>query len=186
MPRPGVSIKLSEDSPYQGRTNAPIGNRHVLLDAQAPQNLFVCAGERPLAQFLLIEPMPHHSCGFADVMAGGLKHLQGNSIASNGVFDDAKRLKHFRCQPKRLAGRPPYVGILQIQFEIGEFPEVSIHDSGGPLADQEAVTMPDDESHEATGSSANTSPQVRKFQHALLPARHALFPDRASIAARLS
>jgi hypothetical protein len=64
---------------------------------------------------------------------------------------------------------------LRGKFDIREFPQMRVDNSGGPLADKKFPVSLDDERNKSSSGCLLTLSQIRQFLHAFLPERDAQF-----------
>jgi len=88
-----------------------------------------------------------------------------------------------------LSGLIPLCGTATwawINFRVRKFPQVRIHDTGGPLADEETSLPLDHKRQEMPGRAGGAFAEVRQFSDAVFAKRDAEFFHRANRALRLA
>src|SRR6266571_1540474 len=110
---------------------------------------------------------------------------QHDAVAGDGMFDCGKGADFgetkSRAVCRRKALRP---GLPPADFKAGEFPQVRVHDAGGPLANEKPSAALDHESDEASGRCRCAPANLWKFFLPTAVSRDAEVIDGAKLAAR--
>ncbi len=110
---------------------------------------------------------------------------QRDAVAGDGMFDygegfDLGEMKS-RSVCRHNALGP---GVPRADFDVGEFPQVRVHDAGGPLANEKPAAALDHESDEAPGGCRFAPANLWKFGLPTAVTRDAEAIDGAQLAAR--
>src|ERR1035441_1751446 len=86
----------------------------------------------------------------------------------------------------RMSGLTSVATSAWINFDIREFPQMGVHNTGGPLADKESPISLDDERNKLPRASLLPVAQIWQFLDAIVPASHTEFFQRTNPALRIA
>ena len=119
------------------------------------------AGEGKRLQFVKAKPAYRTFGGRAITVCDAPENVKSDAVAGDGVFDCACRFKGHRKEAEGGFGDFVDVGFA-VNFDVWEFPKVSVDDAGWSLANEVAGVSVDDEGEEASRSSGSTARDVRE------------------------
>src|SRR5437588_2564702 len=162
------------------------GRRAFGFGCQVFQNFSVGAGEGETAQLIHRTPAAGVNCPGQSIGKFGAKDFQRYPIARDGMADPKQRFEGTRAGAEEPFSELTNVGMIRGNFDIREFPQARVDDTGGALANREATATFGNERDKAAFSQGSRRVEVGQFGHAVLAERDAMFSHGAERTLRLA